>query len=159
MILSEAKEILAKIPSGTRLLDVLSNNSVPVKTMAGKELTYTTPDEQSIFIVLPPHSEKNPELVAMTLGCAIRDIEQSIKGFTKPDPQLDPVEFASITFSRTLDILVSMCQIADDLKEELGFTKPLDIIDDLGHNDLYKAYKDNADHDQMIEVLVGSVNN
>ena len=155
-ILKGAKDILQKIPSGIRLLEIMTQYNIPIKTIRGKELTYTNPDEQSIFLVLPPHAEKSLELVALTLGCAIRDVEQSIKGFTKPDPQIDPIEFASITFSRTLDILVSMCQIADDLKEKLGFTKPLDIIDDLGHIELYKAYKDNASHDQMIEVLVGS---
>ncbi len=156
-ILNSAKEILEKIPAGQRLLEVMKQYSIPVKTIKGKELTYSSPDEQSIFIVLPPHSEKSIDLVALTLACGIRDVEQSIKGFTKPNQELDPIEYASITFSRTLDVLVNMCQIADELKENLGFTKPLDIIDELGHSNLYKAYKDNASHDQMIEVLVGSV--
>ena len=156
-ILNAAKDILKQIPVGVKLLEILQKFNIPVKTIKGRELTYTTPDEQSIYMVLPPKAGESPELVALTLGCAIRDVEQSVRGFTKPDPELDPIEFASITFSRTLDIIVNMCQIADELKLNLGYTKPLDIVDELGHSGIYKAYKDEVGHDRMIDILVGSV--
>jgi hypothetical protein len=153
-IIKKATDILNKIPAGTRLIEVMNKYNIPVKVLKGKELTYNTPDEQSIFMFLPPKAEKNPELVALVLGCAIRDVEQGIVGFTRPDKELDPVEFASMTFTKSLDIVVSMCQIADEMEEKLGYEKPLDIIEELGHIELYRAYKAKADHNTLVDIFV-----
>ena len=153
-ILKAAKEILAQIPSGARLLSILNEYNYPIKTIKGREITYNNPDDKSLFLVLPPHVEGAPELVALTLACGLRDLEQGLVGFTRPDKDLDPVEFASVTFSKSLDIIVNMCQIGDELKENLGFDKPLDIVDDLGHSELYKAYKAEADHDTLVDIFV-----
>jgi hypothetical protein len=153
-IIRAGKEILQQIPSGERLLEVMHKFNIPINTVKGRELTYNNPDDKSIFLVLPPHVKNVPELVALTIGCAIRDVEQGIVGFTRPDKDMDPVEFASVTFSKSLDVIVNMCQIADELKTNLGFNKPLDIIDELGHSNLYKAYKAEADHDTLVDIFV-----
>ncbi len=158
-ILVSLREILSQIPAGQRLLEILDQFKIPVKIIKSRDIQYTTPDEQSIYLFTAPHYKKDIDVLAVTLACGIRDIEQSIKGFTKPDPQLDPVEFASITFSRSLDIIVTMCEISDQLKEKFGYEKPLDIIEEIGHGDIYRAYKSQVDRDSMVDMLIGNVHN
>lgn len=75
-------------------------------------------------------------------------------GYRRPSQDSDPVEYASMTFSKTLDIITNMCIIADELKEELGYSKPLDIVHELGHGDIYKAYKDKLPHEELVNVFI-----
>ena len=153
-ILKETVEILNKIPAGKRLVAAQSEHAIPVTVIMGRETTYSTQDEAHITLMVAPDYKKNLDLVALTLACALRDIEQVMIGFRRPDRDLDPVEYASMTFSKSLDIIMNMCIIADELKEKLGYSKPLDLVHELGHDDLYKAYKNDLNYDELVEVFI-----
>ncbi len=153
-VLENAKEILGKTETGARLLDVMNHYKIPIRVMSGREITYTTPDDSTVYLMAPPAVTKSYDVVALTLGCGIRDVEQGMVGFKRPDKDLDPVEYAAMTFSKSLDIIVNMCKIADELKEKLGFQKPLDIVYELGHGNIYKAQKANADYNEIVDLFV-----
>ena len=153
-ILEEAMAILAQIPAGKRLLDVKVEYNMPVTVIMGREFNYNTPDETSLYVMVPPDYKKKPELTATALANGIRDLEQSVIGFTRPAKEIDPVEYASMTFSKSLDIIMNMCIIADELKEKLGYSKPLDFLFDLGQYNVYKAYKADADYNEIVDIFV-----
>ena len=152
-ILQSAKDILNKTPTGKHLVEVLEEYSVPAFVMPGREITYTCPDESSIYLMVTPSYKKSAEIVAMTLAVAIRDVEHFIAGYKRPNQETDPADYAEHVFTKSLDIIRYMCIIADELKENLGYTKALDFIFDLGHRDLYEAYKANASFEEFAQVF------
>ncbi len=157
-VLEKSEEILKKIPKGQALLKAKKRYGIPVTVVSGKETTYTTPEDSAVLLMLSPFYEKEFELVVLAYGVALRDAEQSFAGFKRPPVDSDPAEYASMTFSKSLDIIMHLCIIADELKEELGFTKPLDLVHELGHGYIYKAYKENTDENELIDLFIEGEN-
>ncbi|MGE4314405.1 MAG: hypothetical protein AB7E85_09080 [Pseudobdellovibrionaceae bacterium] len=153
-ILREARDILSQIPTGRILLQVWDHYKIPVYVMSGREITFTNPDEYSVYLMVTPSYAKTPDLVALALACGIRDVEHAYVGFKRPDKDLDPIDYAAAIFSKELDITCKMCIIADELKENLGYTKALDLVFELGHDDVYKAQKANADFQTIANLWV-----
>ena len=153
-IIERCEEILNQIPKGKELVEARKRYEIPVTVITGQICNYTTPDDQSIVLMVFPDYDKDFEYVVITYATALRDAEQSFTGFKRPSANSDPAEYASMTFSKSLDIIMNMCIIADELKEKLGFTKPLDLIVHLGHGNLYKAYKADADYDELVNTFL-----
>ncbi|MBI1327195.1 MAG: hypothetical protein GC136_06090 [Alphaproteobacteria bacterium] len=144
-ILNEAIEILEKIPEGLRLLEVKNTYNIPIKVIKGKEITFNLPDEDTVYI-FAPSGKKNPaEILALAVACGLREAEHKIVGFTRPSKHLPMEEQAQIIYSKSLDIILCMCRIADEIHEKFKLRTVLDIIDELGHGEVYKAFKENKD--------------
>ncbi len=153
-ILGEAKDMLREITEGKRLVGVMERYNIPAHVIKGKEITYNNPDEKTIYLIAPPKYQKAIAILAMALACAIRDVEQYIVGFRRPSPDDDPADFAQMTLSKSLDIITTMCKIADELHEKFGVTNVLDTIAELGHGDIYRAYKSEAGYEQLSDLFV-----
>ncbi len=135
-------------------MEIKERYTIPITVIPGREINYSTPDDISLILMVSPDYKSDPELVTLILGVALRDMEHAVMGYRRPSQEEDPVEYASMTFSKTLDIIMNMCIIADELKQELGYSKPLDIVHELGHGDIYKAYKDKLSHVELVNVFI-----
>lgn len=153
-ILDEAKDMLREITEGKRLVELMAQYNIPAHVIKGKEITYNCPDEKTIYLIAPPAWKKDIAVCAMALACGIRDVEQYIVGFRRPDPDADPADFAQMTFTKSVDIIATMCKIGDELHKKFGVTNVLDTIAELGHSEVYMAYKDNVSYNEFSDLFV-----
>ncbi|MES2729463.1 MAG: hypothetical protein V4621_05095 [Pseudomonadota bacterium] len=145
-ILTAVTDILQQTESGRYMLQVMHHYKISARVIKGRDVTYQNPDEFSVVLVAPEKFQAQIELLAMYLYCGIRDVEQSYCGFRRPDAAtMNAVEFSNLIFSKGFDIVIHSFRIADELYARYGHQKVLDKINELGHNDLYKAYKSGAD--------------
>ena len=145
-ILTTAMDLLGQTDSGHYMLQVMRHYKIPARVIKGREITYQNPDEQSIVLVVPDKYQSQMDIIAMYLYCAIRDVEQTYCGFRRPDAAtMNAVEFSNLIFSKGFDIVIHSFRIADELFAQFGHQNVLDKLIELGHNDLYKAYKDGTD--------------
>lgn len=145
-ILRDAMALLEQTEAGQYMLQVMSAYKIPVHVIKAKEVTYNCPDEFSVTLMAPAKYQDDISLIAMAMYCGIRDAEQALCGFRRPNAEtMDSVEYSNLIFSKSFDIIMHMFKIADELNQKLGLKKVIDKIVDLGHSDLYEAYKAGSD--------------
>ena len=145
-ILHEAFALLEQTDLGSYMLQVMRAYNIPVRVIKAKEVTYTSPDELSVVLMAPVNYKADLPIIAMSLYCGIRDVEQALCGFRRPDAKtMDAVTYSNALFSKSFDIVIHMFRIADELNQKFGLKKVIDKIVELGHSDLYEAYKAGSD--------------
>lgn len=159
-ILSECKKILWRVPTGQRLLNVMSQNNIPAMVVSNREINYNVPDLKTVHIFCPKPAPKDLTIVALALALGIRDVEHGMLGYRLKAKNLNEIisqEDSDILLSKTLDIIVTMCKIAEEFHDETGDTKLIDYVQNLGHRELYKAFKDRKNLQELEEIFKRSL--
>tara|TARA_R110002124_G_scaffold64985_2_gene177360 strand:- start:166388 stop:167005 length:618 start_codon:yes stop_codon:yes gene_type:complete len=154
VVLKKARTALSKIETGKALLAVLDKYKYPVHILKGKEITYIAPDEKSITLFIPPQYEGLDSIMAMALGLGIRELEQVLMGYPRADSSMDDIAFCQRTLTKSVDITTYMCRIADEYHSNYDNHKPLDKVIELGHGEVYQAYKNKVSYDEFVDIFV-----
>ena len=78
-------------------------------------------------------------LGASSMG-ALRAAEQELLGFKRPDGSASPEDFVGMNHAKQFDLIVHQCAIAYELRNSLNLDEILDVIEKLGHTELYTEY-------------------
>ncbi len=156
MILDECKKLLWLIPTGQKLIQVMNQYNIPVQMIISREITFNVPDNKTVHIFCPNPPPKDLLPVALNLALGIRDVEQGILGYKLSGGNAYNIQSQAdmdILFTKILDIITNMCKMAEEYEEEVGTTKLIDYVKQLGHAEFYKAYKDRKDPRELEDIL------
>ena len=153
-ILAGAREMLSKIPFGAELLEFASQNSVPVKVLSSRELDYAVIDAQQIVLYALPQIPNDFHVMAMALGCGIRQVEHKFLGLPGSGNIPTTPEEASIFLSKNIDNVMTMFKIASEYASVEKYSKLIDVVNNLGYADEYKAYTSGKGFEEISQMMI-----
>lgn len=157
-IIRECSSLLMEIPEGRRLLKYAKDKDVNLHVMTGREPGYRYGDAHNVFLVCPQNTKAvDLDEMAVNLGMAIRDVELPSLGVPHPTPGVFSPEMEKIAFNHVLDIIITMCQIVREFAEIKPQTKLVDLVEKLGHADLYRGIGSGKNKQELALVLEKSL--
>ncbi len=153
-ILSGAKETLFKIPFGQELIEFSNQHSVPVKVVSSREIDVAVIDANQVILYALPQIPKDFHLLAMALGCGIRQVEHKFIGLPGNGNQPKTPQEATIFLSKTVDNIMSMCRIADEYASVDEYFKLIDVVNNLGYVEEYKAYRSGQGFEEISQIFI-----
>ncbi len=152
-ILKGAREILHQIPTGARLLEFANNHSVPVKVISAREFDFSVINANQVVLYALPQIPKDFHILAMALGCGIRQVEHKFIGWQGDGTPPKTPQESAIFLSKNIDNIMTMCKIADEYSVE-GYSKLIDVVEQLGYVDIYKAYKSGKGFEEISSIMI-----
>lgn len=157
-ILEECESLLSGIAEGQRLLAFAREKNIAIRVIAGKIPDYMVTDDQTLLLLCPMDTKAvDLEEMACTLGLGIRTMEQPYIGI--PKPLMNNTSDQSYALRRHfLDITIEMCKIVSEIYDLNKNTKIVDLVEKLGHRELYEAYRSGKSAQEMADIYFKSVN-
>lgn len=156
-LLTKTMEKLQKSETGAHLLGVVNEKELGIRVIKNRNVHGYAADHKTIFFGLPPNMTEPDGFAVLELGAAIREIEQEMVGFTLPDDD-DPLLLASTRHAKFLDIVVFMCKIAYEIKENTGSDECIKALFKLGHEDTYQAVISEMELEEIASVYENANN-
>lgn len=158
IILEECESLLSKIPEGQRLLAFSRAHNVKTQVITGKIPDFNVAPDNTLLLICPMNTKAvDLEEMAVNLGMGIRNIEQPHVGIPKPLMNNTP-EQAYAARKHFLDITVEMCKLVSEIYDLNHNTKIVDLLEKLGHRELYEAYRSGKSEQEMADIYFRSVN-
>ncbi|MDD3019563.1 MAG: hypothetical protein PHX61_01120 [Alphaproteobacteria bacterium] len=158
IILEECESLLSKIPEGQRLLALAKEKGFKTHVIAGKIPDFNVVGDDSLLLLCPLNTKAvDLDEMACNLGMGFRNLEQPHIGIPKPLMQNTP-EQAHALRRHFLDITVEMCRIVSEIYDLNNKTKIVDLVEKLGHRELYEAYRSGKSDKEMADIYFKSVN-
>ncbi|MBE2192214.1 MAG: hypothetical protein IAE63_08540 [Alphaproteobacteria bacterium] len=158
IVLEECESLLSQIPEGQRLLAFSKNQQIKVHVISGKIPDFTVVGDDTVLLLCPLNTKAvDLEEMACNLGMAIRNVEQPHVGIPKPLMNNTP-EQAHALRRHFLDITLEMCRIVSEIYDLNNKTKIVDLLEKLGHRELYEAYRSGKSEQEMADIYYKSVN-
>ncbi|MEK7802323.1 MAG: hypothetical protein AAB276_07705 [Pseudomonadota bacterium] len=158
-IMEECRDILSTISEGKRLLAFADEKSIKIEIITGKEPGYrfALPDLAYLICPLNTKAVDLPEM-AVCLGLAIREMEQPHAGIFRAIPALHGEQTPNILFRQMLDITLEMCRIVSEFEAVGNHTKLVDLLEKLGHGEIYKGFKSGKNQEELAKIYSISIN-
>ncbi len=157
-ILKGAKELLFTIPFGAYLLEFAASHGVPIKVISSKEFDFAVINANQVVLYALPQIPKDFHILAMALGCGIRQVEHKFMGLPGDGSPPKTAQEASIFLSKNIDNVMSMCKIADEYNSVEGYSKLIDVVTNLGYGDEYKAHKSGKGFEEISRIMLKKAN-
>lgn len=148
-IIRDAVALLGTIPEGKVLLPMIKEMDIAIRCIVGKQPGFVTPDQHTITLITPKAlAGVNPFETACNLGLAIKEIQINLLQIQrlKQEPNL--------LNKKVIDIVLEMCKIVSEFQDVHNHLKLVDLIEKLGHGNVYKLYRSKADYKEMAELIV-----
>ncbi|HOO51864.1 MAG TPA: hypothetical protein PLK94_11305 [Alphaproteobacteria bacterium] len=159
IILEECQELLAKLPEGKRLLEAAKEKGFKYQVITGKIPDFHVTGNDTLVLVCPANTKAvDLEEMACNMGMGIRALEQPHVGFQKPQFGNDSPQNVHAVRQHFLDITIEMCIIVSEIYDANNNSKIVDLLDKLGHRELYEAYRSGKSKEEMAEIYFKSVN-
>lgn len=153
-ILKKARMVLKQTKTGQELLDIANKWGVTIKVFKNRNAHGLAQDRQTAYVGLSPSQEEPDALMILELAAALREVQHILMGYTVPDESTDPLGAATAKHAKFLDIVIQMCKIGHELTESMGTSEYVDILEDLGHGEIYKAHVAEASKQQIVDKYV-----
>jgi len=150
-MISEAVEVIRESKTGSLLLRLLENKLVPVHVIKGTGESGYSPELNTIYIQTPGKAESASALFIVHLIKSLHEAAQELSGHKTPDPTKDILAYASFIHGRNLDSITEVCKVVNELTNSSYFSDLLDTLDQIGLNNVYKAYLNNASREEIYE--------
>ncbi len=151
-IIRESSSLLSDIPEGMRLLKFAKDNDIKLNVVTGKEPGFAYSNNQNVYLTCPANTKAvDLEEMACNLGMALYDIERTVNGAARPAygaPEQD-----AILFNYHLDIIMEMCKIVSEFEDSGKSGKLVDLVEKLGHLDIYRGIRSGKNKQELAEVL------
>lgn len=152
-IIRDAVALLETIPEGKILIPQIKENDITIRVIIGKEPGFFVPDGHTIMIVSPKHiAGVNPFEVACNLGMAVKEIQINLVNIQRLDSDFQ------IMRKKVIDIILEMCKIVSEFQDVHNHLKLVDLVEKLGHGNVYRRYRSKADYKELAEIIDKSVN-
>ena len=145
------EQALAESPTGSRLLRVASQQRIGIHVIPGKDSSGYIPETRSVFISLPPHLSTISAEKVLELGAYLRQAELQLLGHKNPEESMNSHDYTVAYDAKMIDSLAIMCKIASELNDK-GDSKFVDALIQMGHGELYKAYKKHGQGAELTDV-------
>lgn len=142
---------LAESYTGQHLLRFAAQQRVPVHVIPGKGTSGYIPENRAVYMTLPVGLSTVPPMDVLLLGAYFRQAELQFLGAKNPDNSMTSEEFAVAFDSKMIDSIAIMCKIASELKEK-GHTEFVDALLSSGHGELYEAYSQYGQGEELVDV-------
>lgn len=153
-IVSECSALLMQIPEGKRLLKFAKDNDLNFKVITGREPSFLPHEGKNIYLVCPANTKAvDLDEMACNMGIAIREAEQPTIGIPRPTPGTPGIDLEKATFNHMLDIIVEMCKITSEFVDVKKSTKLVDLLEKLGHSELYRGIRSGKSYQELAEIL------
>jgi hypothetical protein len=156
-IIETAKNLLANTVTGMSLLQLMNAYSIPVKVIKGREPNFSVPDDKTVVLICPEKTPADLHEMAVNLGLGIRSVEHGMVGFKMPAQARGTQEAQNVLFSKTLDIVMTMCKLVSEFVDRGEATNLVELIEKLGHGDIYRANRSGASFQEMEALLKKAV--
>ncbi len=154
-LLNDIKALLALSETGAGLLGIAEQSGITVQLLRGREETFFVPEERQVMLMVGPRTQKATPFLALLMAGGIREAQQNLGGFKRPDPYKSPAEEQFITGAgKELDIINSLCLIMGDMEKTPLGPQFLHSMRQLGYHDLYEAHKDGASPEDLMTLLL-----
>lgn len=150
-IVRDAVALLKTIPEGQLLTLLIKDLNISIRVIIGKEPGFFVADENTINLITPKAlTGVNPFETACNLGLAIKEIEINMVNIQrlKAEPQ--------ILNKKLIDIVIEMCKIVSEFQDVHNHLKLVDLIEKLGHGNVYRQYKAKASYQEMADLILKS---
>ncbi len=157
-ILAECHDLLGKIPEGRRLLELAQNKNYHISVITGPKPDYifTSPTSTQLVCPLNTKAVDLPEM-AVCMGLAIRDLEQPSVGIPRAVPAIHGQNLPQVLFKQLLDISIEMCKIVGEFYDVDNNTKLVDLLDKLGHGNLYRGFRSGKSQEELTKIYSVSI--
>jgi hypothetical protein len=157
-IVRECSSLLMEIPEGRRLLKFARENDIKFNAITGREPGYQYGDAHNVFLICPANTKAvDLDEMACNLGMAIREIEQQSDGIPRPIYGSMAADQQRISFNHLLDIIYEMCKIVSEFVDAKKGTKLVDLVEKLGHGNIYRGIRSGKSKQELAEVFADSL--
>jgi hypothetical protein len=151
--------LLEKSAEGRRLIEFARQHSIKINVIMGKDPNYITLSKDLTTLICPATTKAvDLDEMACNLGMGLRECETGYNGVPLSTLQLPQSEKDWANYRKTLDSLVTMCKIANELSIANNNTKLIDLIKKLGHYKLYEGVLSGLTDEELGKILIGTVN-
>lgn len=159
VILDECQGMLDKLPEGKRLLAFAQEKGIKYQVITGKIPDFHISGSDTLILVCPANTKAvDLDEMACNMGMGIRALEQPYIGIPRPHPGNNTPEGIHAVRRHFLDITVEMCKIVSEIYDMDNKSKIVDLLDKLGHRELYEAYRSGKSKEEMADIYFKSVN-
>lgn len=153
-LLGSLRDLLNPSATARRLMDMADRQGISVKFLKGREEAAYVPENKWVFLSITTKTKANSTLALRYAG-ALREAEQNILGFERPGEDItNDSEWLEKNLAKNLDIIINLCTIVKEISEGNQHVPDfLDSLTTLGHDDIYKAFVNQASEEEMMRIL------
>lgn len=148
-----AETMLERSPTGLKLVRLAYQNNIQVKVLRHKSGQGFSPENRTVYLGISTDINTIAPAHVLELGGALRQAQQQMVGHGTPSPvNLDPVAFEGQYHAKMLDIIVTMCKIAQELDAVSNGSEFVDSLKSFGHGDIYEALISKGPGDHLMDI-------
>ncbi|AGH97874.1 hypothetical protein [Micavibrio aeruginosavorus] len=147
-----AETTLERSAAGLKLVRWAYQNNIQIKVLRHKSGQAFSPENRAVYLGISSDINTISPAHVLELGGALRQAQQQMTGHGTPTADMDPVAFEAQYHAKMLDIIVTMCKIAQELEAVGNGSEFIDSLKSFGHGDIYEAYISNGPGDHLTDV-------
>lgn len=151
-IIRDAVALLETIPEGKILVPMIKEMNLSIRVIIGKQPDFFVPDANSVVLIMPKAvATVNPFQIACSLGLGIKEIDLNLVNVQRLSNDKHTL------YKKVIDIVLEMCKIVGEFQDVHNHLKLVDLLEKLGHSEVYKLYRSKADYKEMADQIVKTI--
>ena len=147
-----AETMLERSPTGLKLVRAAYQNNIAIHVLRHKSGQGFSPENRTAYIGIPSEINTITAAHILELGAALRQAQQQMTGSPTPTPDMDPVTYEAQYHGKMLDIIVTMCKIAQELEAVGAGSDFVDSLTSFGHGNIYEALISKGPGDHLMDI-------